>query len=63
MPHHADVRMEDTGRDHDKEFGKRTAMEGERQGQSREDLGLDGLRAIELGSRLFVCTNQAIAGD
>lgn len=55
--------MEDTGRDHDKEFGKRTAMEGERQGQSREDLGLDGLRAIELGSRLFVCTNQAIAGD
>jgi hypothetical protein len=55
--------MEDAGRDHDKEFGQRTAMEGERQGQSREDLGLDGLRAIELGSHLLVLTKHLLVTD
>lgn len=63
MPHHADVRMDDAGRDHDKEFGQRTMMEGEGQGQSREDLGLDRLRAIELGSQLFVLTKQLLVTD
>lgn len=55
--------MDDAGRDHDKEFGQRTMMEGEGQGQSREDLGLDRLRAIELGSQLFVLTKQLLVTD
>jgi hypothetical protein len=38
-------------------------MEGEGQGQSREDLGLDRLRAIELGSHLFVLTKQLLVTD
>lgn len=63
VPHDVDVRVEDAGRDHDKEFGQWTAMEVERQGQSREDLGLDGLRAIELGSHLFVLTKQLLVTD